>query len=117
MQAEEMCIYTRDEWRRGMSTLGVSSTRQLRRMVNKQTEAGAETKTSSFLSKNTPVGILWPKCSVGAYGTCIFILPRFWRYAIVRQIVERISTDSSSLSRRSLLWFSGFDRHFQVLEI
>ncbi|CAM9950426.1 unnamed protein product [Ectocarpus sp. 6 AP-2014] len=30
MEAEEMCVYSREEWRRGMSKMGVSSTRQLR---------------------------------------------------------------------------------------
>ncbi|CAN0437652.1 unnamed protein product, partial [Hapterophycus canaliculatus] len=30
MEAEEMCVYTREEWQRGMSEMGVSTTRQLR---------------------------------------------------------------------------------------
>lgn len=33
MKAREMCIYTRDEWREGMSTMGVSTVRQLRQKV------------------------------------------------------------------------------------
>ena len=36
MEAEEMCVYSRGEWQRGMSKLGVSSTRQLRSKASRQ---------------------------------------------------------------------------------
>lgn len=42
MQAEEMCIYTREEWRRGMVAIGVSSTRQLRSKASERESSRKE---------------------------------------------------------------------------
>ncbi|CAM9602689.1 unnamed protein product [Scytosiphon promiscuus] len=52
MEAEEMCVYSREEWQRGMSTMGVSTTRQLRQKARGQLDAlrreVADKRSSTF---------------------------------------------------------------------
>eukprot|EP00904_Undaria_pinnatifida_P001651 jgi/Undpi1/11487/HiC_scaffold_30.g13784.m1 len=48
MEAAEMCVYTREEWRRGMSALGVSTTRQLRHKLDELREEVADQRSPAF---------------------------------------------------------------------
>eukprot|EP00752_Nemacystus_decipiens_P012031 g10666.t1 len=48
MEAEEMCVYSRGEWQKGMSKLGVSSTRQLRQQLDTLRGEVADRRSQTF---------------------------------------------------------------------
>eukprot|EP00903_Cladosiphon_okamuranus_P007717 g7478.t1 len=48
MEAEEMCVYSRGEWQRAMSKLGVSSTRQLRQQLDALRGEVADRRSETF---------------------------------------------------------------------
>lgn len=48
MEADEMCVYSREEWRRGMSKLGVSTTRQLRQQARGERNGPASDSLSIY---------------------------------------------------------------------
>ncbi|CAM9842327.1 unnamed protein product [Laminaria digitata] len=48
MEAAEMCVYSREEWRRGMTALGVCTTRQLRQKLDSLREEVANQRSPAF---------------------------------------------------------------------
>ncbi|CAM9962036.1 unnamed protein product, partial [Choristocarpus tenellus] len=48
MKAEEMCVYTREEWHQGMLALGVNSTQQLRGKLGALRELVEDRRSETF---------------------------------------------------------------------